>query len=45
MDKSRWDDPGAGWKDISAGERKKRLAWFKAKRKEYEKWRDYLEKC
>jgi (p)ppGpp synthase/HD superfamily hydrolase len=42
MDKSRWDEPGAGWKDLSDKERKKRLEWFKEKRKEYRKWRDYL---
>ena len=41
-DKSRWDAPGAGWKDLSEQERKNRLEWFKKKRKEYKKWRDYL---
>jgi len=43
MDKSRWDEPDAGWKDLSEDERKNRLKWFKVKRKEYENWRDYLQ--
>ena len=42
MDESRWEEPGVEWRNFNEEERKKRINWFKKKRKEYESWRDYL---
>jgi len=42
MDESRWEDPVIIAMNISEDQRRKNYNWFLKKRKEYEKWREFL---